>query len=77
MKAVSSWASVAPASAVAVMFERSEATVRQYDQEVIKAQLPPLELENLRCILIDERYLGKSHGFVTDEAGPRSPPRAR
>jgi len=65
MKVVSSWASAAPVSAVAVMFELSEATVRRYDQEVLTAQLPPPELDDLRCILIDEKYLGKSHGFVT------------
>lgn len=65
MNAVSTWASAAPASAVAVMFELSEATVRRYDQEVLNETIPPPDLDNLRCILIDEKYLGKTHGFVS------------
>ena len=40
MRAVSSWASAAPASSIAAMFELSAATVRRYDQEVLKEQLP-------------------------------------
>ena len=65
MRTVSSWASAAPARSVAPMFEISAATVRRYDQDVLKEQLPPPALDNLRCLLIDEKYLGKSHGFVT------------
>ncbi len=65
MRTVSSWASAAPASSVAIMFELSEATVRRYDQAVLKEQLPPPDLDNLRCILIDEKHLGRRHGYVT------------
>ena len=65
MRTVSSWAGAAPARLIAPMFEISAATVRRYDQDVLKEELPPPDLDNLRCILIDEKYLGKSHGFVT------------
>lgn len=65
MRTVSAWASTAPASSVALMFEVSEATVRRYDKEVLEQTLPPPDLDNIRCLLIDEKHLGRRHGYVT------------
>ena len=65
MRAVSAWASAAPASAVALMFEISEATVRRYDMEVLESTLPPPDLDNIRSLLIDEKHMGRRHGYVT------------
>ena len=65
MRTVSAWASAAPASSVALMFDISEATVRRYDKEVLEQTLPPPDLDNIRCLLIDEKYLGRRHGYVT------------
>ena len=47
------------------MFEISDATVRRYDHEVLKHDLPEPDLDNIRSLLIDEKYLGRRHGYVT------------
>lgn len=65
MRAVSSWVSIAPASAVGVMFEISDSTVRRYDHEVLKDTLPETDMNEIRSLLIDEKHLGRRHGFVT------------
>ena len=65
MRAVSTWASTAPASSVAAMFEISDATVRRYDHEVLKHDLPEPDLDGIRSLLVDEKHLGRRHGYVT------------
>ena len=65
MRAVSTWASVASNSAVAAVFEISDATVRRYDKLVLAEELPPPCLDGRRKLLIDEKNLGKARGFVT------------
>ena len=58
-------ASVASNSAVAAMFEISDATVRRYDKLVLAEDLPPPCLDGRRRLLIDEKNFGKARGFVT------------
>jgi hypothetical protein len=65
MRTVSDWASVAPATAVAAMFEISDNTVRRYDKKVLEAELPEAQLDGLRAILIDEKAVRKGHNYVT------------
>lgn len=65
MRAVATWASICPASAVAAMFEISEATVRRYEKDVLEADLPEPDFDNLEILLIDEKSVRKGHGYVT------------
>lgn len=65
MRTVSDWASVAPATAVATMFEISDNTVRRYDKKVLEADLPEAQLDGLRAILVDEKAVRKGHNYVT------------
>lgn len=65
MRTVATWASVCPASDVAAMFEISEATVRRYEGDVLAADLPEPDLDNLEILLIDEKSVRKGHGYVT------------
>jgi transposase len=65
MRAVATWASVCPASAVAIIFEISEATVRRYERDVLEADLPEPDFDNLEILLIDEKSVRKGHGYVT------------
>jgi transposase len=65
MRTVSDWASVAPATAVAAMFEISDHTVRRYDKKVLEADLPAPQLDGLRAILIDEKAVRRGHNYMT------------
>ena len=40
-------------------------TVRRWDKRMLEEQLPPPDLDRVRILLIDEKYLGKKHGYVT------------
>lgn len=65
MRLVSRWASVAPANQIAEMFAVSAATVRNYDQAVLKEDTPAPNLDGIRALLVDEKHMGKRLGFVT------------
>ena len=65
MRRISAWTIHAPATAVAEMFEISDATVRRYDQAVLKEDLPAPNLDGLRVLLIDEKAVRKGHNYVT------------
>ena len=65
MRRISAWTAHAPATAVAEMFEISDATVRRYDQAVLKEDLPAPNLDGLRVLLIDEKAVRKGHNYVT------------
>lgn len=54
-----------PARKLAAMFGISPSTALRVDREVLKRTLPPPNLDGLEGILVDEKYLGSSHGFVT------------
>ena len=65
MRAVAAWASFCPVSSVATMFAISEATVRRYEVDVLNADLPDPDLDNLEILLVDEKSVRKGHGYVT------------
>jgi transposase len=65
MRAVATWASVCPASDVATMFEISDSTVRRYEADVLEADLPEPDYDNLEILLVDEKSVRKGHGYVT------------
>jgi len=65
MRRISAWTRHAPATAVAEMFEISDATVRRYDQAVLKEDLPAPNFDGLRVLLIDEKAVRKGHNYVT------------
>lgn len=65
MRMVAAWASVCPASDVAAMFEIGESTVRRYETDVLEADLPEPDLDNLEVLLVDEKSVRKGHGYVT------------
>ena len=65
MRAVAAWAAFCPASSVAAMFSISEATVRRYEMDVLNADLPEPDLDNLEILLVDEKSVRKGHGYVT------------
>jgi transposase len=65
MRRISEMARHAPATAVAEMMEVSESTVRRYDKAVLEKDLPELNFDGLRILLIDEKSIRKGHGYVT------------
>jgi len=65
MRTVAAWASACPASDVAAMFEISESTVRRYETDVLEADLPEPDLDDLEVLLVDEKSVRKGHGYVT------------
>jgi transposase len=65
MRMVAAWASVCPASDVAAMFEIGESTVRRYEADVLEADLPEPDLDDLEVLLVDEKSVRKGHGYVT------------
>ena len=65
MRAVSSWASVAPASQIGKRFGISDSTVRNYDKSVLKLDTPEPKFDDLRAILVDEKSVLKNHRYVT------------
>ena len=54
-----------PAQTIADFYAISIASVLRIDKWVLNATLPPPRQDELDAILIDEKYLGPSHGFVT------------
>jgi transposase len=65
MRLVSSWASVAPNSEVAAMFEISDSTVRRYDKIVLESESSSPCLDGLTKLLIDEKSVRKGQCYVT------------
>lgn len=65
MRRVSEMARHAPVSAVAKMMDLGESTVRRYDMEILKQDLPAPDLDELRVLIIDEKSIRKGHGYVT------------
>lgn len=41
------------------------ATVRRWDKQILERDLPPVNLVDLRVLLVDEKHLGPALGFVT------------
>jgi transposase len=54
-----------PASKVCEVVPVSPSTAARYDRYILKTELPDPCLDDLGAIIIDEKYLGKSRGFIT------------
>lgn len=54
-----------PVSRVADVTGISPASVRRYDKRVLEQDLPPVDLNGISLLLIDEKHLGPSLGYVT------------
>jgi len=65
MRYVSTLCRHVPASRVPELVGVSPATAWRYDFHILSEQQPPPSLNGLDAILIDEKFLGKSKGFVT------------
>ena len=65
MRMIRAWAAHAPATQIAAIYEISDSTVRHYDKEVLKADLPPPDLDHLRTLLVDEKAVRRDHNYVT------------
>jgi transposase len=65
MRFVSQLARYVPFDAMASLIEVPAATAWRYDRDVLKADLPPPDLDGIEALLIDEKYLGRGHGYVT------------
>ena len=65
MEVVSSLFVHVPARWLAEVFGISANTVRQIDRDVLSREIPAPRLDGIEGILVDEKYLGPSHGFVT------------
>ena len=47
------------------IYEISDSTVRHDDKEILKADLAPPNLDNLRSLLVDEKAVRRGHNYVT------------
>jgi len=65
MRFVSALCRHVPATRVPELVAISPASAWRYDFHVLSEQMPPPSLDGLQAILTDEKYLGKSQGFVT------------
>lgn len=65
MKMISDLLRFVPAWKLAPSFALSASSVRRIDKEVLATFLPPVNLDGLKAILIDEKYLGASCGFIS------------
>lgn len=54
-----------PARKLAMMFHLAPTTVLRIDKAVLREELPTPDFDHLEGILVDEKYLGPSHGFIT------------
>ncbi len=53
-----------PISHVARLLGHSDSSVREWDKRILKAKLPPPNLDNLRALLVDEKSVRKGHHYV-------------
>lgn len=65
MNHISSLLVYVPARKLAEMHGIAPSTALRIDKEVLRSQLTPPKLDGIEAILVDEKYLGSSYGFVT------------
>lgn len=65
MRLISGLLVYVPARKLAEMFSISYSSVLRIDREFLRTCLTPPCLDGIEGILVDEKYLGPSHGFVT------------
>jgi transposase len=54
-----------PFAAMPMLVEVPAATAYRYDRDVLEADLPPPNFDNIRALLVDEKAVHKGHGYVT------------
>jgi len=65
MRLVSRLARYVPFDAMPSLIEVPESTAWRYDKEVLEADLPPPDFDGIEALLVDEKHLGRGHGYVT------------
>lgn len=65
MRYVSKLTQFMPVRRVAEVLDLSESTVRRWDKQCLEETLPPVQLDGLGILLVDEKHLGSSIGYVT------------
>ncbi len=65
MRYVSTLARRLPLNHVAEVACVSASTARRWDKRVLEQDLPPVDLDGLSVLLVDEKHLGPTLGFVT------------
>lgn len=65
MRCISSLLMYVPARKLSEMYGLAPSTILRIDREILKRELPPPKLDGIEGILVDEKYLGPSYGFVT------------
>jgi len=65
MRYVSQLARFVPFDAMRALNEVPAATAWRYDKDVLEADLPEPDFDNLEALLIDEKAVRKGHGYVT------------
>lgn len=65
MRYISLLARHLPLSRVADVTGIAAATVRRWDKRVLEQDLPPVDLDGVSVLLVDEKHLGPALGFVT------------
>lgn len=72
MRTVSSEFVYTPAESLGFKYDIDPTTVRRIDKAVVKEQQQPPTKDGIKSILVDEKYLGPSVGFVTLVVNARS-----
>ncbi len=72
MRTVSAEFVYAPAESLGYKYDIAPSTVRRIDRAVVKEQQQPPTRNGIEAILVDEKYLGPSSGFVTLVVNARS-----
>lgn len=65
MRCISSLLMYVPARKLSEMYGFAPSTILRPDRGILKKELPPPKLDGIGGILVDEKYLGPSYGFVT------------
>ena len=65
MQFVSRLARFLPLSHIREVVPVDDATAFRWDKAILSQELPPPNLDGLRILLIDEKAVGKGHGYVT------------
>jgi len=72
MRHVSNLCRFVPAARIPEVLGLSAASAWRYDRHILQTERPPPDFSNLEAILIDEKYLGRSKGFITCVLNARS-----
>lgn len=65
MQTVSMMARYVPLNRIGAFTGVPASTAWRYDKDVLEAELPPPDFDNIRAILIDEKSVRRGHAYVT------------